>query len=231
MVLCMSFIMLFSSIVSAGTLEDILANLEENADDINDISANVVVDADDDNYDITSGWIKGKQQATVGTGKFRLHSSQPNSGDVYCDGSDVYESFTANQYARSTYVTTNYLGWLSRYFRDTDILWILDNSTFSLYGSDVDVGGTTCKKITSTDYDIYVDATSYKEVIRIEAKESSSVKRRYTMSNISLVESTSYIASDVIATDDPGNGFVTYNITFSNIDINGDISDSYFALP
>jgi len=231
LILSVSLTMITCGNVFAGTLEDILADLEENADDVNDISANLVIDADDNEYDITSGWVKAKDQATVGTGKFRIHRSQPATGDLYCDGSDVEQVGDSSQCTRTSFVTTNYLGWLSRAFRDCDILWILDNYTFSLYGSNVNVNGTTCKKITSSGYDIYVDINNYKKTIRIEAKESGNVKRRYTMSNISLVENTSYIASNVEATDSPGDNTVTYDITYSNIDINENLDDSYFALP
>lgn len=217
-----------STIVYAVNVNDITNVLESNYNSINDYTADMTCDSTNNNHDITNSESYYKKAASS---KFRMDIHSPLEGILKCDGTNVkYEN--GDQWTKTDYVTNNnpVSGWISKMTRETDILWILDNNNFTLTDGIVAVNGVTCRKITSTDYDIYVDDSSYATVIRIDRKESASVKRRYTFSDHSLLESTAYMWAICEATDSLGDNTESYCITLSNVSINDGLSDSWFDI-
>jgi hypothetical protein len=155
---------------------------------------------------------------------------------MVCNGTTV--DIEGNQWSKTAFVTSDnpLAGWISRAYRETDVLWILGHQTFSLSAGTYGVNGRTCYRITSSAYDIYVLSTNYAQVIRIDVKVSGTVKRRYNFGNYSFVESTAYVPRYMQATGVPtvpGTPvpIATYTITYSNININENLTDSVFDLP
>jgi outer membrane lipoprotein-sorting protein len=217
----------------AVTVGEITQALNSNYGAITDMTCNIVVNSDCDDYDIGAGTSKYKQAASS---KFRVDATSPAVESMVCDGTTV--DIEGNQWSKSTFVTTDnsLVGWISRAYSETDILWILGNQSFSLSGGSYYVNGYACYRITSTTYDIYVRTTNYAAVMRIDVKVSGVVKRRYNFGTYSFVESTAYVPVSMQATGVPtvpGTPIpiATYNITYSNININENLSDSVFAVP
>lgn len=215
-----------ASQAGAVTVGDITSALDANYSAISDISADFTIESDVNDHDVTEGWCKAKQ---AGSSKFRVNVSSPGTLDIYCDGTNV--SDMGYEYSKENWVSWDMHGFLSRPFREGDIVWILDHEQFTLLGGTVAINGVTCYRISSTNYIVYVDSSEYAKVMRIERKVSGNVVRRYTFDDYSFVEDTAWVAATCVGTDAPGDNTETVTVQFSNININEDLDDSYFQLP
>lgn len=222
--------MVFALVASpawAVTVGDITQDLDSNYGAISDLRANLTVNSTNNGHDCTSGSFKSKQNSSDSSkNKFRVDATAPNVGWTICDGTNVDDNDNIKSKTSFVTSTSSDLGWISRGFRETDVLWILDNNTFTLAGSNSTVNGVTCKKIYSTNYDIYVDASEYAKVIRIVRKVSGTATRQYDFEDYVYVESTAWVAKKQVSS---GHG-ETYTSTLSSININSNLSDSYFTV-
>lgn len=232
--LCVACVMPLLAIASSAfavTVSDITSALSSNANAVQDLSANIVIDSSNNSQDVSAGTyaLKAATDTYKTNGKFCLVSTSPDSGTVKCDGTDV--AIGGRVVTKSTFVSGDdeEIGWVSRAQRDMDIPWLLANNTFALEDGTCTVNSVTCRKISSSQYVIYVDDSQYAKVVRIEAVNGGSVLRRYDMAGYSYIQSAAWAATQWSASK-PGTGDTTYAVTLSNIVINQGLSDSTFAI-
>lgn len=216
--------------VQAVTVSDITTALSDNYAAITDITADLVVDSSNNNYDVTNGKYRSKGNAS--TLKFLVDITSPESGLVVCNGTTV--DIDVNQWPREQFVTTDngMIDWASRYFRELDVVYLLNNYGFSLDSGTYSASGVTCYRISSNRCRLLVDVNNYKKLMRVEwLGNDGSLQRTYDLSGHSFIESTAYVAQYIDAVYCGSGNAPTYSIELSNISINDNLNDSVFNLP
>ena len=216
--------LLANSAVYAVDVDDITDALYNNYNDVNDFTVDMVCDSTNNVHDVSASDFYYKKAASS---KFRVDISQPDNELIRCDGTNVKIDFE-DTWTKTYFVTNDNsnIGWISRMFRETDVLWILANNTFTLAGSNFTVNGVTCRKIYCSDYDIFVDESQYAKIIRIDRKVNGNMARRYNLGEYTFSESTAWMWTSIVASD--AGGTETYDIDYSNLTINDSLNDSLF---
>ncbi|MEM7624185.1 MAG: hypothetical protein AAF333_01010 [Planctomycetota bacterium] len=211
----------------AVTLSDITSSLSDNAEAVDDLTADVVVDSSDNTFDVLDAEFQLKRMTTP-YNKFRIEET---AGGVRCDGAEVASGPNLSQFSTWCTAADSFIGWISMSTRDTDILWLIDNNTFTLATGTFTINSITCRKIESAGYTIYVNDSNHAKVVRIDALSNNTVDRRYDFDGYSYIESEAYIPDTVNASRPNLASEPTYEITYSNININENLSDSLFDIP
>ena len=214
----LSFILLicFAGAAYAGTLDDIRTNVVNNYNAVEDFSA--VLDVSQSHYE---GIVDGDYK-DAGFDCFRFDGTGSDVRKIRSNGTTVW-----HDYDGSGWNSTSYSAW--RADRDThykndssmfDFASVINDNTWTLVDGIFSVSGVQCYKITSSNYDMWVDVATKTKTFKIVNKNETN--EYAVLTGWSVIESTAYIASTV-------NYYYNYDsktTTFSSISINDNLPSS-----
>lgn len=187
------FLMLICLTVSAyaGTLDDIKANVKSNYNAVEDLTA--VMDTDQTYYsDVVDADYK-----EAGLEKFRYDGTGTDVRKIRSNGTTIW-----HDYDGSGWDTTAYSAWItdsdSHYKNDASIFdfnSVIDDNTWTLEGGTETISGIECYKITSTNYDMWVDTATKTKTIKIVNNNEDT--EYAILTGWSEIESTAYIADTI----------------------------------
>jgi len=216
-----------SGVSYATTLDDIKTNVKNNWNAIDDTSCtSSITYTNGDDYAAVDNWsdISNANFYQKGDDKFRVDGTGQDSRRARCNGSTVWYDDTGTSWDDMTYAT-----YLSRGANDKSILdfnSIIDDNTWTLDEETHDIGGITCYLIESTNFDMYVDTATKTKVYKI-VRNMGAVTEYVMLSGYSEIESTAYLPNAMTHYWDSSSAAMS----FSSIDINESLADSFFAVP
>ncbi len=230
-------LMLFvcTSQVQAVTAQEIVDSVIDELDNASDYQATVDVDFDDvSRNDMSDGEVKIKR--TGSHPKVRFEDGSPYTWNYITDGTTGYNYVISG----TTYYHTMSQG--DNWIRDNhgsdlcDMEYFLGTESWTKAASTDSINSTECYKVYTTkghsNYEVWIDTYSMEKVIRVRTTdENDDLQWQVDYSQYTDVENTAQLPARIVIRH-YDNETEDYKATcdFSSIDINGNISDSYFTV-
>lgn len=230
-------LMLFvgTSQVQAVTAQEIVDSVIDELDNASDYKATADVDFDDVSWDdMSDGDVKMKRRN--GHPKVRFVDGSPYTWTYRTNGTTGYNYVISG----TTYYHTMSQG--DNWIRDNhgsdlfDMEYFLDTESWTKADSNETINSIECYKVYTTkddsNYEVWIDTATMEKVIRVRTTdENDDLQWQVDYSQYSDVENTAQLPARIVIRH-YDNETEDYKATcdFSSIDINSNISDSYFTV-
>jgi outer membrane lipoprotein-sorting protein len=223
----------------AITAQEIVDSVIDNLNNVTDYQAGVDVDFDNPNIDdMTDGSLQWKRSS--GTWKTKMVEGSPYTLTHISNGSGWNIIDSEEDEGTYEYISQGGYEQIVRYRFGTDMFNmenILDDESWTKADSTETVNSVECYKVYTTkdanDYEVWVDTATVKKVIRTKATdEFGDIQWQLDYSDYSNVESTAQLPATIVTKRyDPNEAvWLTSTYSFSDININENLSDSIFNI-
>jgi outer membrane lipoprotein-sorting protein len=223
----------------AITAQEIVDSVIDNLNNVTDYQAGVDVDYDDPNVDdATDSSLQWKRSS--GNWKSKMVSGSPYEMTYVSNGSGWNLTHPDKENGGYWYFSQEDYEDIIRYHVGTDMFNmenILNDESWTKADSTETVNSVECYKVYTTkdanDYSVWIDTATVKKVIRTEATdENDDLQWQLNYSDYSNVENTAQLPATIVTKRyDPNEAvWLTSTYTFSDININENLSDSIFNI-